>query len=704
MDAMRPVHVALPVPLWQEFTYLAPKTIPIGAIVQVSFGSRMLWGIVWKDVPPCSAAMKPIACIHPFFQISPALMSLMDAVARYVICPLGLIVKMVIPPAIAYAEIENLTASPGHSATPSEWDPLYQGTVRQWASHQGVSLVSARAWVRSGMLSPCPNLPIHLPDPIEFKQLLILSPEQSSALDQLEQKRRECSTIVLEGVTGSGKTEVLLALCQSIWSRGQQVLVLLPEIMLSYPWLQRVEKYFNVPSTLWHSAMSPRMRQEGFENIIMGRTMLTIGARSALFLPYADLGLIIVDEEHESAYKQTDGVFYHGRDMAVLRGKKENIPVVLASATPSMETRWNIRQNRYAHVRIHHRYGVAQMPAFSCIDMTPHPPQDNAWISPALRGYIQETLDKGEQSLLFLNRRGYACLWMCYRCGYRAACAHCSAWLTVHQTPPQLLCHYCGYQKPMPTQCPGCSDDQGMLLMGPGIERIAAEVRHLFPNARTALLSSDHVTSTNQMKSVLDQIANREIDILIGTQLIAKGYHFPYLTCIGIVDTDFALADMDFRAGERLFQLLYQVAGRAGRADRPGRVFLQTMQPHYPMFRQIFSYDWDSFADQELQMRQNQDSPPVTRFTSVILSHRQEWQVQDFAMRLQKTCPKYRDIQVFGPAPAPLNPLRGRYRWRFLIKAPLSASLYTMLMQWLYKEPLPKGILVEVDRDPYSLL
>jgi primosomal protein N' (replication factor Y) len=390
--------------------------------------------------------------------------------------------------------------------------------------------------------------------------------------------------------------------------------------------------------------------------------------------------------------------------MAVLRGRKEGVPVILASATPSIETRWNVLQNRYGHVRMHHRYGAAQLPTFSCIDMRPHPPKENAWISPALRKSIQETLDKGEQSLVFLNRRGYACLWMCYRCGYRAACNHCSAWLTVHEKPPQLLCHYCGYNIPVPPQCPGCGDDKGLLLMGPGIERIAKEIIGVFPSARTVLLSSDHVTSASHMKMVLDQITNREIDILIGTQLIAKGYHFPYLTCIGIVDTDFSLADMDFRASERLFQLLYQVAGRAGRENRPGQVFLQTMQPDYPLFHQVLSYDWDTFVGQEIAMRQAQDCPPIARFTAIILSHVQEWSVQEIAMQLQKKCPKHGDIQVFGPAPSPLSPLRGRYRWRFLIKSKPSAPVYAFIRGWIYAHPLPPGVVVEIDRDPYSLL
>jgi len=806
---MRPVHVALPTPLWQEFTYLAPKSVPIGTVVQVSFGTRILWGVIWKEAQkeygtqglsddpkksPVSLKIKTITATHPFLKISPELMQFMHAMAGYIICPLGLIVKMTLPPAIQYAEMhlfqsgvqsrlhwahpnhqdsidpasvppesfaftppvltsctsipfspisdasgaltfpapqeveipENGSALPCASTVHPDLDPHYIGTTRQWASHHHKTLVTARSWIKSGFLKPiCPDqvtshpagLPTqeknhrtqdgfgqNIPSAVTIKKPLVLSPLQETALQDVRTQFKDFLTVVLDGITGSGKTEVILALSQDFWQKGLQVLVLLPEIMLSYPWCQRVEQYFDIPLTVWHSGMSPRLRQEGFENISMGRSLLVIGARSALCLPYARLGLIVVDEEHEAAYKQTDSVCYHGRDMAVFRGKKENIPVVLASATPSIETRWNVQQNKYGHVRLNHRYGVAQLPVFSCIDMRPHPPKENAWISPVLQKTIQETLDKGEQSLLFLNRRGYACLWMCYRCGYRAACTQCSAWLTVHEKPAQLLCHYCAYHTAVPKQCPGCGDDQGILMMGPGIERIAKEIMRLFPTARTAVLSSDHVLSASDMTTVLDKIANREIDILIGTQLIAKGYHFPYLTCIGIVDTDFALSDMDFRASERLFQLLYQVAGRAGRAERPGQVLLQTLQPDYPLFQKVLTYDWDGFVTQELEMRKAQDCPPMTRLIAVIVSHKQEWSVQEIAMKFQKTCPKHVGIQVFGPAPAPLNPLRGRYRWRFLLKAKANAPVYGFLMHWLHAQPLPKGIAVDIDRDPYTLL
>ncbi len=754
---LRPVHVVVPTPLWQEFTYLAPKNLPIGAVVLVSFGARLMWGVLWKEVAPCPhTPKKPLKTIisglelsaFQSFILSPSLMQWMTSMARYLVCPLGLIVKMTLPPAIKYAEMVLYTkiptaetptekssavagcnhvasadgvddGGPGmdcetiqHSAlllaqsfTESPMVNSYTGTVRQWASKLDLSLAKVRSLVQKKELIGCqsPALPLS-PIPIRSSEPLTLNAEQTEALDQTLSGLSQWPCVLLEGVTGSGKTEVLLALSQSFWDTGKQVLVLLPEIMLSYPWCKRVKKYFDMPVTLWHSAMSPRMRQEGFENIVTGQTRLIIGARSALALPYADLGLIIVDEEHEMSYKQSDTLLYHGRDMAVLRGASQKIPVVLASATPSMETRMNVLQNRYGHVRLHNRYGGAQLPTFSCIDMRPHPPKENAWISPLLRKSIQETLDKGEQTLLFLNRRGYACLWMCYQCGYRAACHQCSAWMTVHEKPAQLLCHYCGYAVPIPDACPGCHDQSGVLLMGPGIERIAKEVATVFPTARTCLLSSDHVGSTQDMTDILDRIARKEIDILIGTQLIAKGYHFPYLTCIGIVDTDFALNDMDFRASERLFQLLYQVAGRAGREHRPGQVFLQTMQPDYPLFQYLRHYNWDDFVQQELEKRRLLDCPPMTRMTAVIVSHAKQWEVEKIATALQKSCPHHPDIHVFGPAPAPLNPLRGRYRWRFLLKTKPRAPVYAFLKQWLHTTDWPRGVGIDIDRDPYSLL
>lgn len=763
---LRPVHVVVPTPLWQEFTYLAPKNLPIGAVVLVSFGARLMWGVLWKEIPCPHTPKKPLktiisalelSALQPF-TLSPSLMQWMASMARYLVCPLGLIVKMTLPPAIKYAEMVLYTKMPPAEASAamlanhaipfddgclgadSEVTPVpapfmtqslsesgslrdiqqepsvqwlsesptensYTGTVRQWASKLDLSLATVRSLVRKNELIACqtPALPLS-PVPIGSSTPLILNAEQTDALNQTHSGLSQCACVLLEGVTGSGKTEVLLALSQSFWDAGKQVLVLLPEIMLSYPWCNRVKKYFDMPVTLWHSAMSPRMRQEGFENIVTGQTRLIIGARSALALPYADLGLIIVDEEHEMSYKQSDTLLYHGRDMAVLRGASQKIPVVLASATPSMETRMNVEQNRYGHVRLNNRYGGAQLPTFSCIDMRPHPPKENAWISPLLRKAIQDTLDKGEQTLLFLNRRGYACLWMCYQCGYRAACHQCSAWMTVHEQPERLLCHYCGYAVPIPDTCPGCHDHSGVLLMGPGIERIAKEIAAVFPNARTCLLSSDHVGSTQSMTDILDRIARQEMDILIGTQLIAKGYHFPYLTCIGIVDTDFALNDMDFRASERLFQLLYQVAGRAGREHRAGHVFLQTMQPDYPLFKYLRHYNWDDFVQQELEKRRLLDCPPITRMTAVIVSHAKQWEVEKIATALQKSCPHHPDIHVFGPAPAPLNPLRGRYRWRFLLKTRPRAPVYAFLKQWLHTTDWPRGVGIDIDRDPYSLL
>jgi primosomal protein N' (replication factor Y) len=747
---LRPVHVVVPTPLWQEFIYLAPKNLPIGAVVLVSFGARLMWGVLWKEALPCPhSPKKPLKTIISALELcalqplilEPSLMQWMASMARYLVCPLGVIMKMTLPPAIKYAEMVLYTPSCVHVVNdggPSgdcnsiqdsvdvEPEPSaqslsqsgcstvnsdssiangYTGTLRQWASKQGISLVKVRSLVQKKELIPCQNPDLLFrPIPIGSSESLILNAEQTEALDQTKSGLSQFPCVLLEGVTGSGKTEVLLALSQSFWDAGKQVLVLLPEIMLSYPWCNRVKKYFDMPVTLWHSAMSPRMRQEGFENIVTGQTRLIIGARSALALPYADLGLIIVDEEHEMSYKQSDTLLYHGRDMAVLRGASEKIPVVLASATPSMETRMNVAQNRYGHVRLNHRYGGAQLPTFSCIDMRPHPPKENAWISPLLRKTIQETLDKGEQTLLFLNRRGYACLWLCYQCGYRAACHQCSAWMTVHEKPPRLLCHYCGYALPIPDACPGCHDQSGVLLMGPGIERIAKEVSTVFPNARTCLLSSDHVGSTEAMTDILDRIARQEIDILIGTQLIAKGYHFPHLTCIGIVDTDFALSDMDFRASERLFQLLYQVAGRAGREHRAGHVFLQTMQPDYPLFKYLRHYNWDDFVQQELEKRRLLDCPPITRLTAVIVSHAKQWEVEKIAAALKKSCPQHPDIHVFGPAPAPLNPLRGRYRWRFLLKTKPRAPVYAFLKQWLHSTDWPRGVGIDIDRDPYSLL
>lgn len=720
---------------------------------------------------------------------------------------------------------------------------------------------SGKSVMNDVMINPCYSVKTVKP--------LALSPAQQDACDVLWTQgvalSRHHGVMVLEGVTGSGKTEVLLALCQKVWARGEQVLILLPEIALAPQWVQRLTQYFALDVQVWHSGVLATAKMGVLQAVMDGTCRVVVGARSALFLPYACLGLIVVDEEHESSYKQTEAVLYHGRDMAVLRGHGQKVPVILASATPSLESCWNVQQGRYGHVRLTHRFGEATLPEVTCVAPSlPQRGQTPQWLGTVLRQVIQDTFARGHQSLLFLNRRGYACVWMCGRCQYRAPCVQCGVWLGVHQHPPVLMCHYCGYKRPVPTACPHCHHDDALAMQGPGVERIAAEVQSLLPSARVRILSSDHVPSAKAMHATLHAITARQVDVIVGTQMVAKGHHFPYLTTIGIVDTDFALNDMDFRARERLFQTLSQVTGRAGRAHLQGQAYVQTGQPDHPLFAHVRAGDWPQFVQQELRERHRHDWPPYTRMVAVTLADRCQHKVEKMAgdlhvwalemlrdiqdshrttslpmslellqempttapmihnemtvihgeprassighpndeshntgydARILKTgqpvhidrtshdlscihgagCGKDKDLadplasswlshifalddssastdhpqqsqhraassvpvsvpplhpyhddahlvsdktgdpssamarkrdilRLLGPAPTPINPLRGYYRWRFLWVVPRGFAIEPFVRAWLGKVPLPHGMRLQIDRDPYHFL
>lgn len=556
------------------------------------------------------------------------------------------------------------------------------------------------------------------------KTPLILSSDQKNAYDAAQSffSSQSFVSVLLEGVTGSGKTEVALALCKEVWARGQQVLVLLPEIALSAQWMQRSETYFachpgkeykdhNPEHTLplaglWHSGLSLSARQQTFEGLTQGTLPLIIGARSALCLPYRNLGLIIVDEEHDTNYKQTEGVLYHGRDMAINRAFHEKIPVLLLSATPSLEVLKHVQEKKYAHIQLTSRYGQALLPQLHLIDRRSQPPKEGAWISASLRRAMEETLARKEQSLLFLNRRGFACLLLCFQCGWREECPHCSVWLSVHtHREKRLVCHYCGFTKPVPQECTQCGHSQALTPMGAGIEKIQQEVLSFMPDARVALFSSDHVPSPEALTKILTQIVQGEIDVIIGTQILAKGHHFPRLSCIGIIDADAALENIDFRNRERLFQLLSQVSGRAGRGETKGHAYIQTLFPHDPFFTYLVSYQRDLFLQHELERRKQENLPPFSRCALITLSGASDPQVQETALTLQKTMTPPLELTVWGPAPAPLSPLRARYRWRFILKAPRSFPLQKWIQQCLTTSaPLSKNVQVTIDIDPYNFL
>ena len=510
------------------------------------------------------------------------------------------------------------------------------------------------------------------------------------------------SVTLLDGVTGSGKTEVYCEAIAECLRQGKQALVLLPEIAMTAALLDRLTERFGAPPVQWHSELSERQRRLNWHAITRGAAKFILGARSALFLPYPDLGLIVVDEEHEAAYKQEEGVIYHGRDMAVVRGHIGGIPVILSSATPSLETLHNVQQKKYDHVTLLHRYGKATMPKIELIDLRQFKLPAQNFISPPLLEAMQKTIADKHQAMLFLNRRGYAPLTLCRACGHRLNCPNCTSWLIEHKQTGHLQCHHCNFTMRLPDKCPTCHAEGRFAACGPGVERIAEEVKAVLPNARFAIMASDTLAGPQAAEELVHQMTNQELDLLIGTQIMAKGYHFPRLTLVGVVDADLGLAGGDPRAAERTFQLLQQVSGRSGRGDAPGHVLLQTTAPDHPVMQALLKGDRDAFMAAEMKERAAYHLPPASRLASVTVSGPDSRKVIALANELAAKAPQDNKLRVLGPAPAPFAMLRGRYRHRLMIQAPRNVNVSEVVRQWIATVKTRHGMRILVDVDPYS--
>ncbi|MCB5411146.1 primosomal protein N' [Pseudogemmobacter faecipullorum] len=583
--------------------------------------------------------------------------------------------------------------------------PLRPGELAEAA---GVSASVIKGLVRLGVLSeeeapkdlPYPRLDTSRPSRLAGDQI-----EGGAALRAAvaEEKFRP---VLLKGVTGSGKTEVYLEAVAEALRRGRQALVLLPEIALSADFLSRVEARFGSRPGEWHSGVTGTERRRLWKMCATGEVDLVVGARSALFLPFQDLGLIVVDEEHDTSYKQEEGVLYNARDMAVLRASILGCPVVLASATPSLETWVNADQGRYARVDLGARYGAAEMPGMRAIDMRATKLPADRWISDELASGVEGRVKAGEQSLLFINRRGYAPVTLCRACGAQVGCENCDARMVEHRFLGRLICHQCGNSKPVPEVCPSCKVEGKMAAVGPGVERLAEEVATRFPEARVAVLSSDLFSSARALKAQIGEIAQGGADIIIGTQIVAKGHNFPLLTLVGVIDADLGLQGSDLRAAERTFQLMRQVAGRAGRAEKPGEAWLQTFQPEHPVIRAILGGAEEGFWRAEAGSRAEAGAPPFGRMAGIILSGEELQPLFDYGAELARLDRPLRQIGagLYGPAPAPIARVRGKHRVRLLIKAPKTAPLQQAISAWLRQLRQPRGIKLAVDIDPQSFL
>ena len=592
------------------------------------------------------------------------------------------------------------------SASPAPDAPVVLATA-DLAAAASVSPGVVRGMADAGLL-----LPATLPAPAPFARPdpdhpgTVLSPDQQMAAGALRGAvaARAFSVTLLDGVTGSGKTEVYLEAVAECLRQKRQALVLLPEIALSSQWLERFQRRFGVAPAVWHSDLTSKVRRTTWRAVADGAAPVVVGARSALFLPFPDLGLVVVDEEHETAFKQEEGVVYHARDMAVVRARLCHAPAVLVSATPSLETVANVESGRYGRITLPNRHGGAVLPRVEAIDLRETPPARGHFLAPQLIDAVRDTLARGEQAMLFLNRRGYAPLTLCRHCGHRMQCPNCTAWLVEHRTRQELQCHHCGHTITIPAECPACGVANSLTAVGPGVERITEEAASLFPDARRLVMASDTMPGPHAAAEASRAIAAREVDLIVGTQIVAKGWHFPHLTLVGVVDADLGLAGGDLRAAERTVQLLHQVAGRAGRAEAPGRVLLQTFSPEHPVMQALVAGDLAGFMASEAAQRRPGHWPPYGRLAALIVSADSGLLADAIARDLGRAAPSGDRIEVLGPAPAPLAILRGRHRRRLLLKTRRDVAVQPILRQWLTKVTVPRGGRVDVDVDPVSFL
>ncbi len=650
---MQQLSVLIPAPL-ECYDYLADTPVAVGTFVEVPFGRKTVIGVVWNqkiNKTLDTAKLKKIVRVLPE-TLPTQSVEFINWVAKYTLSPTGAVLKMAL-----INDMEKKSKKP---------------------------LVFER-----------PN-PVHA--------AVTFSDEQRQAADTLCQKiDGGFSVCLLDGITGSGKTEVYFEAIAAALTANKGVLILLPEITLTTAFLTRFEKRFGVKPAVWHSALTPKQRRDIWQAVQSGAVSVLVGARSALFLPFSNLGLIVIDEEHDASFKQEDGVLYNARDMAIVRAHIADCPVILASATPSLESYCNALSGKYGHVTLTHRYAGATVPDIQVIDMRQKGKGADTvqFLSPTLRQKIAENLEKGEETLLFINRRGYAPLVLCRACGTRLACPHCSAWLVEHKTKNILQCHHCGYTVKRPDQCPVCGE-KALISCGPGVERIYEEVCTVFPTARARMVTSETLNNLTEFQTLLDDLDHHKVDILIGTQLLAKGHNFPDLTLVGVIDADQGLAGGDLRASERTFQMLHQVMGRAGRDGKKGIALLQSYEPENLIIQALQQNNREAFFSAEIQSRQLLGMPPFGKLAGVIVSGKNEVQVIQTAKLLARTFPDIKGVSILGPTPAPISKLRNKFRYRLLIKADKNAPLQKIIAAWMGRICAPSTVSVRLDIDPYS--
>ncbi len=715
-------------PVSKRYTYrvAANDAVVPGQVVRIPFGKKgdaePTLGVVWENIGVPDLAPEKIKELTPlpdFPALSENLRHFLEWSAQYTVSPLGAFLRMALPiadvtrktPEITRLRLSSLGMPPQKTeARQKVVDLLGSGaamTRTEIKTATGVSDSVLKKMIEDGVLDA---ISVSAEAPTEqitdTKQIALptYNPAQQEAADKLAAlvDERKFSVTLLDGVTGSGKTEVYFAAIKRVLEQGKQVLVLMPEIALTAQFVDRFARRFGLAPVTWHSHLTPAQRRRNLKAIVHGQAQVILGARSALFLPYADLGLIVVDEEHDSSYKQEEGIFYNARDLSIKRAQIENRPVILVSATPSLETYHQAQTGKYGWIKLPGRFAEAQLPEIEIVDMRAQKIRRTEFLSPPLIEAMKETLAKGEQVMLYLNRRGFAPLTLCRACGHRVECPRCTAWLVQHRHHGGLMCHHCGWHAPPPKNCASCGAEDSLVPIGPGVERIEDEVKKFFPDKRVAVLSSDTQKSVAVLADTLHRIERREIDILIGTQIVAKGHHFPLLTLVGVVDADLGLGGGDLRAGERTFQVLHQVAGRAGRGEHPGHVLVQSFMPDHRVIQTLLKNDRDAFLEVEAQERAAAHMPPAGRLAAIIISSKYEDKAKRHADALARHAPNIEGFHVLGPAQAPLFKVRNNYRYRLLVKAPRNVQIQKFVADWLAAVPDAPGVRVQVDIDPYS--
>ena len=713
--------VLLPYPLPGPYDYKLPSGTEVarGLLVTAPLGNRETLGAVWGEAQGDVGDNRLKYAVpldgHP--ALPNDLCDFVDWVADYTLTPRGLVLAMALRSArnALGEEVPRTAYGLGESAPKKLTPPrarilelMRDGLVRTVPAiaeeaNAGAAVVRGLIDCAALVAVTLPEFdPVPRPDPDFAPAALSLEQEAAARSLKAQVASHRFAVSLLDGVTGSGKTETYFEAVAEALRRKRQVLILLPEIALTIQFLDRFATRFGVRPAEWHSDLSQKERRRVWRAVMSGEARVVVGARSALFLPFPGLGLVVVDEEHEQAYKQEDGAIYHARDMAVVRARLADCPAVLASATPSLESYVNATSGRYAHLKLPRRHGNAVLPEVRLVDLTREHGEAGTFLSPPLREALARTLAAGEQAMLFLNRRGYAPLTLCEICGHKMTCPHCAAWLVEHRYRKRLVCHHCGFDCALPPACPQCASPSSFVACGPGVERVAEEFAAAFPAARVAIASSDTMHGPNETQAAICAMNKREIDVLIGTQIVAKGHHFPQLTLVGVIDADLGGSDGDLRARERTFQLLHQVSGRAGRADKPGLVLIQTRNPKDAVMQALLSGDRDAFYAQEKVLRERTHAPPFGRLAAIILSGHDGETVRQSGRDLAKTAPAARGVKVWGPTPAFYSLLRGQTRERLLVQAERAVNIQAYLRSWLKSVQIPNAVRVTVDVDPVS--